>query len=59
MTFAEVLSLLLRGLWMALQMLLIFAALLLAALLGALVGLVVRLFFLPTALIQFVTKRAR
>jgi len=59
MSFPQILSMLLRGLWLALQMLVIFALLTVAAFAGAIVGLLVRLFFLPMVLIQFLTRRAR
>lgn len=59
MNFPQILSLLFRGLGLALQMLVIFALLTIAALAGAFVGLLVRLFFLPTVLIQSFNRRPR
>lgn len=57
MTFSQIFSLLLRGLCLALQMLVIFALLTIAALAGAFVGLLVRVFFLPMELVRFLRQR--
>jgi hypothetical protein len=57
MNFPQVFLMLLRGLGLAVQMLLIFGLLTIAALAGAVVGLLVRLFCLPMELIAALKAR--